>query len=507
MVAAAYAGREPGNNHQPGLLARAGPANQNKKMSNHIRSRTFKSIIVASGLLVPCLGLLAQPADQVLSTAKAVRSLSAADAERHIPVKLHGVVTFYDETLFSRFLQDETAGIYFSVTTNMPPLVAGQEVELEGVSGPGEYAPVVLASSVKIIGAGKFPAARPVSLEQLVSGQVDSQLVEFSGVVRAVYYDKDNQFYIVDFVTGGDRFSVYAKKLPVAQPQDLVDSTVKVRGVCATMFNHQRQLFGVRVLVPEADGLFVERAALASPYDLPLSKISSLLQFTPEGSANPRVKVTGTVVYAEPGSAIGIQDATSGLFCQTLQRDAVQLGDQVEVLGFPAKGEYTPILQDCIFRKIGSGAAPKADAVDVNEILTGTHDCRLVQMPARVLDRVERGVNRFLLLQSSDFTFQAYLPQRQNNDELAAIQNGSEVLVTGLCLIERGNHWQAGEKWRAASFHLLLRSPKDVSFVQGPATIKSPDELLVAVVAGAIAIGALLWVAVLKMKLRRSAQS
>ena len=273
------------------------------------------------------------------------------------------------------------------------------------------------------------------------------------------------------------------------------------------MFNHQRQLFGVRLLVPQADGLVIEQPAPVNPFDLPLSKINSLLQFTPEGSASSRVKVAGTVVYCEPGSAVCIQDEASGLYCQTLQRDAVQPGDQVELLGFPAKGEYTPILQDSIYRKVGTGAEPKADMVDVNKILTGAHDCRLVQLPARVLDCVQRGVNQFLQLQSSDFTFQAYLPQRLNNDELAAVQNGSEVLVTGICLIERGNNWQAGEKWRASSFHLLLRSPKDVSVLQGPAAIKSPDELLVAVVCGAIALGALLWVAVLRTKLRQQTKA
>ena len=476
-------------------------------MQQHLSRTGFSLLTGLLCLAAPHSGLTAENPDQVLTKVAAVRSLSAAEAVRHYPVKLHGVVTFYDDVLFSRFIQDETGGIYLYEPTNLPPMLAGQEVEVEGVTGPGEYAPVVVPSSVKVVGAGKMPAAQPVSMEQLVSGRVDSQLVEFSDIVRAVHFEKDTQYYLIDFVTGGERFTVYARQLPVAQPQDLVDSTLKVRGVCATMFNHQRQLFGVRLLVPEADGLVIEKPAPANPYDLPVKKINSLLQFTPEGDISSRVKVTGTVVYCVPGSAICIQDDASGLYCQTLQRDVVQPGDQVEILGFPAKGEYTPILEDAIYRKVGAGTEPKADAVDVNEILIGVHDSRLVQLPARVLDRVQRGVNQFLLLQSSDFTFQAYLPQRLNNDELAAVQNGSEVMVTGICLIERGNNWQAGEKWRAASFHLLLRSPKDVTVLQGPAAIKSPDELLVAVVCGAIALGALLWVAVLRTKLRQQTKA
>src|SRR5206468_3043796 len=49
---------------------------------------------------------------EVLRTAAQVRRLTPQQAEKHVPVGLRGVVTFYDEALFSRFVQDETAGIY-----------------------------------------------------------------------------------------------------------------------------------------------------------------------------------------------------------------------------------------------------------------------------------------------------------------------------------------------------------------------------------------------------------
>ena len=448
-------------------------------------------------------GFAAESPVSILTTVAAVRSLSAAEAKRHYPVKLKGVVTFYDETLYSRFLQDETAGIYFLELANMPPLLAGQVVEVEGVTGQGEYAPVIVPTSVKVVGQGKIPAGTPVALEQLVNGREDSQLVEFSGIVRAVHFEKDSQYYLMDFVLGGERFTVYAKHLPVPQAHELVDSTVKVRGVCSTMFNHQRQLFGIRLLVPQAEGVVVEKPAPASPYDLPVQKISSLLQFAPGGGFSDRVKVTGTVAYCEPGSAVFVQDETAGLYCHTSQRDMLQPGDQVEILGYPAKGEYTPVLEDAVYRKVGTGAEPKADVVDLNELLTGVHDCRLVQFPARVLDRVQRGLNRFLLLQSSEFTFQAYLPQKANADEFATLQNGSEVMVTGICMIERGNNWQAGEKWRAASFHLLMRSSKDVLVLQTPSAVTLPDEPWIMGVLGIITLGALVWVAVLARKVRQ----
>lgn len=507
----------------PGLCFKHRPGSQEEKpplfrpiriypsrntMKAQLQTRWFKAAFVSSSLLLSFVpGIEAANADRVLTTAAAVRNLSATEAAQKHPVKLRGVVTFHDEALFSRFLQDETAGIYLLELTNMPALSPGQLVEVEGTTGPGEYAPVVQPTSVKVVGAGTMPAARPVTLEQLVSGRHDSQLVEFSGIVRSVRLEKESQFYLLDFAKGSERFTAYVKQLPVAQPQDLVESIVKVRGVCATMFNHQRQLFGIRLLVPQADGLVIEKPASATPYDLAEQKINSLLQFAPDGNSGGRVKVRGTVVHSEPGNALFILDGKAGLYCKSLQRDALQPGDQVEVLGFPAKGEYTPVLEDASYRKTGSGTAPTAARVDVNEILTGIHDCQLVELPARVVDRVERGLNQFLLLQAGDFTFQAYLPPKVTAAELAGLQNGSEVIATGICMIERGNKWQAGDKWRAAAFHLVLRSAQDITVVQKPVVANLPDGLGLAVVFGVVALAALAWVAVLKIKMRRSARA
>lgn len=433
-----------------------------------IRGGTIAAL--AGLVLFLCLGgrlpgLAADVPDRVLTTVAEVRGLSAADAEKHYPVKLRGVVTFYDDGLFSRFLQDDTAGIYLQVTNTLA-LQAGQMVEVQGVTGPGEFAPVVMPTSVKIVGEGKIPDAKPSSLERLLSGAEDSQMVEITGNVRAARFEKMTGNYFVDVVAGGERFTVITKQLPVANPGDLLDATVRVRGICSTLFNHQRQLFGFRLLVPSADGLVVEKSAPVNPFDVPIQPIDDMLQFTPQGSLGHRVKVTGTVVYFQPGNALFIQDGSHGLHCQTLLREPVQLGDQVEVLGSPAKGEYSPVLEDAVYRKIGPGRELKADAVDLNEVLTGVHDCRLVQLSAKVLERVDRGLNQFLLLQAGDLVFEAYLPQGAIGDRLTGLVNGSEVTVTGICLIERGNTWQAGKDWRAKSFRLLMRSPKDIVLVQ-----------------------------------------
>jgi len=135
----------------------------------------------------------------VLTHAAQVRQLSPEEAGQHIPVRLRGVITFFNQSQFFRFIQDDTAGIYFFMddSTNRPRIMAGQEVEIEGATSPGEYAPIVTVNQIHVLGEGTFPAAQPVSYEDLASGEEDSQFVEINGIVRSVTFDPQTEYYSI----------------------------------------------------------------------------------------------------------------------------------------------------------------------------------------------------------------------------------------------------------------------------------------------------------------------
>ena len=240
-------------------------------------------VLVVALLLCACPLVGQNGTNQVLRTAAEVRRLTPEQAESHLPVRLRGVVTFHDGSVFSRFVQDETAGIYFQEATNMPPFAAGQLVEIEGETGAGEYAPIVLLRSIKVLGDATLPAAKSASLEELVSGREDSQFVEIVGTVRSVRFEAESQNFLVDLVMGGERFTAYTRQLPITNAAALVESVVRVRGVCSTLFNRQRQLFGFRLLVPRPSDLVIEKLAASDPFDIPTQEVSSLLRFTGPG--------------------------------------------------------------------------------------------------------------------------------------------------------------------------------------------------------------------------------
>jgi len=452
---------------------------------------------IFAGALPFCAGAQA-PSDDLL-TAAAVRKLTVEEAQQHRHVRLRGVVTFYEENFFSRFIQDETAGIYLSDSGQpMVHLLPGQLVEVEGTTQPGEYAPTIVPQRIQVIGEAPLPTAKPVTYEQMASGMDDSQFVEITGTVRSVQQLQDaSQLYEIVIATGSGRLTVYARQLPVAQAGSMVDSDVRARGVCSTKFNHQRQLFAVRLMVPEVEDLVVELPAPEDPFAVTARTIGSLLQFNPLETYGHRIKVSGTVIYYEAGRKIVLQDGDHGVEVQTQGRDLLALGDHVEALGFVSQGDYTPAMQDAIYRKISDGQPVQPARVTPDEALMGTHDCQLIQVTGKLLDRAVNGTEKYLVLQQDGFIYHAYLRQGENRDAFAGLENGSHVAITGVCRIDPGE-WLAGENWRAKSFQVELRSIGDVLVLNSPSWWTLRKVFWIAAAVSVMALSALGWVWVLR---------
>jgi signal transduction histidine kinase len=400
-------------------------------------------------------------------TIAGVRALSKEEAAKQMRVHLRAVVTFFDESMFSRFVQDNTAGIYLQASTNTPKLFPGQLVEIEGVCNPGEYAPVILPDRVNVLGEAAMPSPKPVIYEDLVSGREDSQRVEMVGIVRSVRRQSPAGYFLIELASGSGKVLVYAPALPVSAEDSLPDSLVRVRGVCSTQFNHRRQIFAVRLLVSRAEDLTIESPAPAAPFDIAATPIGNLLQFSPHQPVGRRIKIGGTVTGFEAGKNVYLQDGKQGVEVQIREGPGLKPGDLVEALGFVGQSEYSPVLQDAIYRKTRSGKPLPPEPVSPDEALNGKHDSQLIEVMARLLDRGVNGAERYLVLQSSNCIFQACFGQTDKPDPFAGIANGSRVAATGVCLIEPGE-WAAGEIWRAKSFRLKMRSVADVQLIEAP---------------------------------------
>src|SRR6202035_5180079 len=102
-----------------------------------------------------------------------------------------------------------------------------------------------------------------------------------------------------------------------------------------------------------------------------MRSINMLLRFTPGVTFVHRVRVQGHITLQWPGRWIYIQDSSQGLFIPTVQKSSLNLGDEVEVVGFPAMGEYAMMLEDAVFKPTGNSQVVAATSISAQDAMKG----------------------------------------------------------------------------------------------------------------------------------------
>jgi len=418
------------------------------------------------------VSLLAAPPEGVLTNASQIRNLSVADASKHLAVRLRGVMVSEAGPAgdVAAVVADETAGVYIRSPTNaLAGVHRGDLLEVEGVSDPGQFAPIIMANTVRQIGTGPLPRPRDVTFDQMIDGSMDGQLVEVSGVVRSwAPITAPNEFGIwhMELAVGGGRLTVSSNNEhpPGIEP----DAEVRVQGVCFYQFNTRRQVLSPVVLISRDRMVQIEKAAPADPFASAVQPVSTFLQFSPTADYRHRVHARGIVTYQQPGVLLWLRDHESGLRVQTHQAQKLNPGDEVDVVGYLHYGAEVPVLEDALFRRRGTLPAPQPvklqsleDAFDHEEDLISI-DALLTEMQP-VLD------GWAFTFQQKGATFKAVLRRLMSEQIAGSWQPGSHVRVSGLCsVISDESRPVISGVWRPRSFQILLRSPDDLVLVSPP---------------------------------------
>jgi len=433
----------------------------------------------------------------LIERAADILSLSTEQAARGFPVRVRGVVTYYNAEWCVLFVQDATAGIYVQCRSHRFPVDTGQLVEVEGVTSAGQYAPMIERPRLRLLGRSPMPRPKTLSAEQLAYGHGESQWVAVRGVVQSVH--RVGVLHAgFDLAGEGGRAQVTVADVE-ALPLDLLGATVRFRGVGVTIFNNKRQLLGAEVLSPSL--AFAEREEAAPPdvFATPVQPVRTLLQFRSGDDPSSRKRVQGNVTYQRPGGSFYLAEQGDGLYVQTTQPLALRAGDRVDVIGFPALGEYSPRFRAAYVRKLAAGEPPEPATLSPEQALSGDHDAALVRIRGRLLDRTF-AAGPALLVQAPPFVFQATLENAEPG-EFDGLRNGSVLELTGICSVQRD------ERQVPRSFQVLLRSPADVVVLEsGPWWTRQHTLWAVALLAVA-APAALGWVALLKRQVRLRTQA
>jgi hypothetical protein len=395
-----------------------------------------------------------------LADTRAVRSLTPDAAEELRPVHLRAVVTYHHTFpgWIPLFVQDATGGIYVEVRQALP-VVAGDVVEVDGFTGSGMFAPVVLGARVRAVGRAELPAPASRTIDALLDGSSDSQWVEIEGVVRqmeriaAPGAPADRLFALTISSGQHDVRAIVRAEPKEVPPPALVDARVRVRGAASTLYTAHRQIVDIQLQSPGFEHVQVIAAAPADPFARPVHAVTRLFQFDPQGASGQRVRVQGAVSAIGPGPAFYLKDETGGLRVElAVPLPGMQPGDVVDVAGFPELGEYSPVLKSAVARLLRHGPVPHARAILVSEAMSGHFDGLPVEIEGTLVDRAPDREGAALVLRADDLQFRVEVL----TGDTRHLSAGSVLRVRGICLA------QTGFENRVHSFRIVAASASDV---------------------------------------------
>jgi len=242
-------------------------------------------------LVLLCAAVSAQsPGDRraplrTMVRAREAHDLSQKEAARGYPVHLRAVVTYYDPYIDSRhsalFVQDASGCIFVRLPLRpILPLTAGDVVDVVGITGIGDYAPVIIPAQVRVVGHSHISRnAIKATMAELLSGSMDSQWAELEGVIHSVQLTPWNATFSITTLGGPVTATTLRDK--AVDYDSFVDSLVRVHGNAAPIFNKKYQKVGIHVLFPSLQELTVLQAARQDPYAVPALSVTGLLQFRP----------------------------------------------------------------------------------------------------------------------------------------------------------------------------------------------------------------------------------
>ena len=486
---------------------------------NSLKRLGLALVLSVAASLLPGRAAPAERPSSVLTLVREVRQLRLEAAALQIPVRLQGVITYYDVTnhngimIEMAFIQDETGGICLnfngaSPDPTTPPVSFGDLVELDGCTKAGKFSPSITGLqgrplTLRRLGRAPLPTPLHPPLNRLLDPSLHDQWVEISAVLTRKWASSKRP--VLYFNTGGLQFQAI---LP--EPTDLtsipaswLNQELRLRGVYSAMFNQRGQQYGLELYVQSAKQIELASGGAAQLFAEQAVPIPDLMRFS--DGARERVRVKGIVWLQIPGVSLYLGGEDSGLLVQTTTRERLQRGQAVEVVGSPAPGEFGPCLRDAIIRAGEPGPAPEPVELLLEQALTADQDARLVRTRARLVDVFEGGDHRLILLQSGKLTFNARLLFSHPPDARAELIPGSWLELTGICSLNARDDWtpidpaQSNYRTRLpSSFTLLVDSPTDVKVLRLPSWWTVDRVAWLAGGVGLLALLAFVWVALLR---------
>lgn len=439
-------------------------------------------LVLAQAGLLTCASAM-----EPLVDVEKIRALSREETAQALPVKLSGVVihkgwqdlVLHDgkASIFLDFHFAQAQGVWKGPLPDFRKFVPGTGVEIEGVTDPGGFSPMVLVQKIRPTGSQPIPQTIQPTIDELLSSSHDTTWVEVEGVVRKFEAPQDELTCLTLLVGGHPCPVILATPLGLSREQ-LVDAKIRVRGVLLNIANLRSQTAGMKLHSNGLKDIDILVPPPSSPFSAPKVPLNRLISFRPDADLGHRKVSSGVVTFAVPGRFFYLLDQES---CVRVDSTESQIapGDLVEVSGFIDTSRVLASFSEAMVRKIGTGTVPSPAEPLISEILNPKtrspeemvtepgnpdYDGRLIRLGGLLRRALppDRDGNTTLVIEVGEHLVYAYL---QGSAPPWVV--GSVVEFTGVCELEMARldkmPW-----FSITGFHVWLSSPADLRVISEP---------------------------------------
>ena len=430
----------------------------------------------------------------MLTSIAEIKHLRREEAMRGYPVTIRGVITWSDRTAV--VLQDMTSGIFVDEVevNDSYHLRLGEYWEVEGVT-MAQFSPMVRARRAVRLGRGVMPEPVQPTWDQLMNGSLDTHYVELRGIATAVESNR------VTLLTSGGKIQAQLSETAPGNIQQHEGALVRIRGCLWAVKDEVTHVVKLGEVQIHSAVVNVDEPPPTYPFAAPLKRAAELLLFDARAALLKQVKVAGQVIHMRAGEYY-LMDGTNGL--RFVPRTAVRLdvGDQVEVVGFPVLGGPSPVLREALVKQTGHAALPPPRELLEGSWPVGELDATRVRTKALLLNLGKDQQDQVLGLQAGPHVFVARMPA--SNAAALSFPVGSKLELTGTFAGRVGD----GATGRAVdSFEVLLKSSADVRLLARPVWSTVRRMIIVVGVLAGVLLGALVWITMLRRQVeQRTAQ-
>lgn len=266
-----------------GLAAQSGDSMGHAGRSRFVWSGALLALAAALG--ASCMRSPAPSAGGLVSSSQ-LRQFSPDNIRSGAPVRLEGVITYFDRLSSYCFVQDAGGGVRVELVPGQIPPANGWHVQVSGQAASGGAAPSIVGARLTAVKAGDLSPPPAVSGQRLREAGNQYRRVAVTGVVRSVSTERAG---LIALEIQAQGVTVWAK-VPGSQ-LDLgdaaADAEIRVEGVLADDGGASTTLWAA-----DTRAISITRPA-ANPDSLPLTKIAALLGRDASHLPLHRVRVRG----------------------------------------------------------------------------------------------------------------------------------------------------------------------------------------------------------------------